>query len=41
MVMSVRDLYSIFTAQKIENFQQKNKNDVFLIFALNIDCGWF
>ena len=25
---------------KIENFQLKKKNDIFLIFAQNIDCGY-
>ena len=29
----------IFLASKIENFQQK-KNDIFLIFSQNIDCGY-
>ena len=29
----------IFLALKIENFQLK-KNDIFLIFAQNIDCGY-
>ena len=30
----------IFLALKIENFQLKKKNDIFLIFAQNIDCGY-
>ena len=29
-----------FLALKIENFQLKNKIDIFLIFAQNIDCGY-
>ena len=30
----------IFKVVKNENFQKKKKNDIFLIFAQNIDCGY-
>ena len=31
--------YTVFFCSKNENFHQK-KNDIFLIFAQNIDCGY-